>query len=166
MQVGSAVIYPVPKPKPRKKVRRGAPTGRPRTRLKNRTRMKQINRKRGGHAFPHNVDEFYRAWIRQWECVIGGAYRAALFVNTRGRFYEHRCFGRVQVCHVKSRGAGGPDHGNVVPMCAGAHEEQHRRGLRAFEKRYRCDLASAAASYWARYKVERGGWVDRGGPND
>ena len=141
------ILRPVPKPKPRKKVRRGAPTGRPRTRLKNRTRLKQVNRKRGGHAFPHNVDELYREWIRGRQCLIAG--RAPLWVSL-----HNRCEGRVQVAHVKSRGAGGADHQNVLPLCALHHHEQHAIGKLSFEARYGLTLRDEAELLWKRYEAE------------
>jgi len=143
-----AILRPVPKP--RKKVRR--PTGRPRTRLK------RINKKRGGHMFPKNVDELYRAWIRGRQCLIAG--RAPLWVSL-----HNRCEGRVQVAHVKSRGAGGADHQNVLPLCALHHHEQHAIGKMSFEARYGLNLRDEAALLWKRYQDEVG-WVDRGGAHD
>jgi len=139
------VIYPVPKP--RKKVRggkRGAPTGRP--------RMKSRNAKRKGHAFPKNVDESYREWIRGRQCLIAG--RAPLWVSL-----HNRCEGRVQVAHVRSRGAGGADHENVLPLCALHHHEQHTIGKLSFEARYGLALRDEAELLWKRYLDQGGGWM-------
>ena len=116
-----------------------------------RTRMKKINTKRGGHAFPKNVDLDYRAFIRTQPCILGGPWRARLACDARGRFLEHRCVGRIQACHVKSRGAGGKDVGNLYPGCALAHDEQHRIGIPAFQKRWGINLAKIAAGLGLLY---------------
>ena len=153
------MIYPVPKPKPKVRGKRGAPTGRPRTRLKNRTRMKQINRKRGGHAFPHRRDPEYCEWVRRQPCLLAGRQRTDLGWHFQGDCV-HICFTAVrQVCHVKSRGAGGDDRKNVVAMCPRAHAEQHRIGIRSFECRWNVDLKLEADQLFR-------GWVDRGGAHD
>lgn len=40
-------------------------------------------------------------------------------------------------CHIKSRGAGGPDtHRNIVPMCRGHHREQHQGGIITFYRKH------------------------------
>lgn len=57
----------------------------------------------------------------------------------------------MQVAHVKSRGAGGGDHGNVVPLCAGAHNEQHTAGSKTFAKRWNVDLQAEADLLWLEY---------------
>ena len=111
-----------------------------RTRLKSRGPR---TKKSGGHAFPKNVDEAYREWIRALPCLL------------LGRTGHYRCHGPVQVCHVKSRGAGGPDRQNVVPMCAGAHGEQHCYGIRSFEQRYGLNLKATARQLTEVYEAER-----------
>lgn len=52
-------------------------------------------------------------------------------------------------CHVRSRGAGGPDtEWNVIPMCRKHHSEQHQLGWQKFLKKY-----------WAlKFKLEGLGW--------
>src|SRR5258706_382737 len=113
--------------------------------LKQKTRVKAVNRKRGGHAFPWNVDEAYRDWIRGRQCLIAG--RAPRWVSL-----HNRCEGVTQVAHVKSRGAGGKDHANVVPLCAGHHHEQHAIGKLSFEARYTLSLREEAAMLWKLYQ--------------
>lgn len=40
-------------------------------------------------------------------------------------------------CHVRSRGAGGPDvEWNVMPLCRTHHTEQHKKGWEAMASRY------------------------------
>ena len=98
--------------------------------------------------FGHRRDPQYAAWIRTQPCLLEGHH---------GGTQEdwHRCWGRVQVCHVKSRGAGGNDHGNIIPLCAAAHDEQHRMGIRSFAQRWGVVLADEAERLWRTY-VEAG----------
>jgi len=80
--------------------------------------------------FAANVNEAFREWIREQPCCIPG------------------CLSRwknVECAHVKSRGAGGVDEGNAVPMCAGHHRYQHLIGIKAFQERMHVDLAAIAA---------------------
>ena len=143
-------LHPVPKP--RKKV---APTGRPRTRLK------RVNRKRGGHMFPKNVSEERREHIRGLPCVLSGRWsRATPHAIQR----THVCIGTVRACHLKSRGSGGKDAGNMWPGCDGAHEQQHRLGIPAFEAKWNINLAHECARHEGFWLWLTG--VDRGGPND
>jgi hypothetical protein len=94
------------------------------------------NAKRGGHRFPKNVDEAYRGWIRGFTCAASGF---------RG------CDGSVQAAHVRTRGAGGPDRGNLVPLCAKHHGLQHEMGIKSFEKQYDLDLADMARELERQY---------------
>jgi hypothetical protein len=48
--------------------------------------------------------------------------------------------------HVRSRGAGGGDWANVVPMCRAHHSEQHAKGVAQFEADHKLDLAKEAAA--------------------
>jgi len=141
-----SILRPVPKPK-RKKM---APTGRP--------WMKRINKKRGGHMFPKNVDEERREYIRGLPCVLSGRwYRPTARAIQR----THVCIGAVRACHLKSRGSGGKDAGNMWPGCDGAHEQQHHLGVPAFEAKWNINLAHECArheGFWLWLaRVDRGG---------
>lgn len=109
-------------------------------------------KKSWGSLFPKLVDRNYRAFIRTQQCVLAGRSRQSVLAF----WYPHHCMGRVQACHVKSRGAGGADIGNLYPGCAGAHDEQGRIGVKAFEKRWRVKLEHIAAGYGLKYS-ETGG---------
>jgi len=61
------------------------------------------------------------------------------------------CLGLIQFCHVKSRGAGGTDEGNGVPLCTMAHDVQHR-GIKSFQERYDYDMVAHAWRLWAEYR--------------
>ena len=158
----AAILRPVPKPKPRKKVRggkRGAPTGRPRTLLK------KFNAKRGGNAFPKNVDEARREFIRAQPCAVTGLFtgewitREAWMAQTLPKWWK--C--RVVPAHVKSRGSGGKDQGNMIPLDSRLHDWQGQIGWPAFQRRNSWQSRFEIAAEFERRYVERGGWVDRGG---
>lgn len=46
--------------------------------------------------------------------------------------------------HVVSRGAGGRDLGNIVPLCRRHHNEQGARGIKTFQSEHAIDLAAIA----------------------
>src|ERR1051325_3883794 len=92
-------------------------------------------RAKGKSRFPKRRDAEYCAAIRMYAeefgCVLLGAP-------------GHACLGPLQLCHVQSRGAGGFDRDNIVPMCAYAHEQQHRWGLQSFEREWKVSLLAEA----------------------
>ena len=98
--------------------------------------MRKRNPKTGGHRFPKNVDEDYREWIRRRPCLAKQA---------------GGCWGGTQCAHVKTKGSGGPDLGNLVPLCAAHHGEQHK-GIKTFQKKYGLDLADAARRLTEAYE--------------
>lgn len=112
-------MTPCPKPRVVKKARQP---------LRAKKRMKRYNAKRGGHKFPKLVDEARRAFVRTFPCAPCLSTGATQETPT-------------QACHLKSRGAGGPDAGNLWPGCARHHIEQHVDGVVTFQKRHRLNLA-------------------------
>lgn len=58
--------------------------------------------------------------------------------------------------HVRTRGAGGVDRENVVPLCHLHHMELHSKGRLTFGTLYRVDLKRLAAAYDARYRAATG----------
>ena len=69
----------------------------------------------------------YRAWIRTQPCII--------------------CGRDAEPCHVRSRGAGGTDLGNIVPMCRIHHTEQHKIGIKTFQAKWKVDMVALALQY-------------------
>ncbi len=136
----------VPKPKSTPKVRVSLKHGKPLTRTKFRNGAGSKRRK--GHLFPKNVDEPYRDWIRSLPCLLAG--KVGPYATG-----PHVCVSPVQVCHVKSRGAGGSDRQNCVPMCASAHDQQHGIGIREFEQRWGVSLTAIARQLTAVYEAEK-----------
>lgn len=87
-----------------------------------------------------DVDGTYAAWIRTQPCCIphfaGGQW------------------GRVEAHHVKTRGAGGADLGNLVSLCVDHHAKLHGSGQRCFQLECGVDLTQIAADLYARYQAE------------
>lgn len=107
-------------------------------------------RRRGRSRFPKRRDapEGYFDFVRSRWCLAGVREVGGALVGAEG------CFGPHQVAHVKSRGAGGPDFGNVVSLCLAHHYEEHTIGRKSFEARYGLDLKTAAAniaSQWGEW---------------
>jgi hypothetical protein len=99
------------------------------------TPIKKRNAKRGGSRFPKRRDPAYCAWIRTLPCLL----REVLTADWRPA-----CAGRVECAHVQSRGAGGDDVANTVPLCTHHHRRQHCLGIRGFQGLYGLRLAAIA----------------------
>lgn len=82
--------------------------------------------------FKHRRNKDYTDWIRTMPCVI--------------------CGGWAEVAHVKSRGAGGNDLGNCVPLCRKHHQQQHDMGIKSFQAQWNVDLHDHAAWYADRWE--------------
>lgn len=89
--------------------------------------------------FAQRRDPAYCARIRTHPCLIGAS-----------------CSGRIECAHVVSRGAGGDDRGNTVPLCTRHHREQHRIGVTSFARRYGLDLAFEATVLAGRSDEQEG----------
>jgi len=134
-----------PKPKSKPKVRVSLKHGKPlpRTKMRNGAGSKR----RGRSSFPKRRDYGYLKWVvEESPCLLSYHWR-------EDTDEPHICLGPIQACHVKSRGAGGADRGNVVAMCAGAHDEQHHVGIRSFQKRWSVDMETAAHELLGEYLV-------------
>ncbi len=94
--------------------------------------------------FAARRDHAYMAWLHTKPCLLFGVPR-------------HVCWlGSVEGAHVKSRGAGGDDRANLVPLCLTAHREQHSIGTRSFERKWRINLRYAAERLYAAYLADVG----------
>ena len=113
-----------------------------RKKLLKRSALKRIKRltAKGKPRFKVGRDEAFLAWIRHHPCTIG---RMGV------------CRWPSDAAHVRSRGAGGLDAGNVVPLCPIHHAEQHRIGIRSFEKNHGVDLKAEAERLAREYEAAR-----------
>lgn len=152
-------LYPVPKPP--KVVRRS------RAKLKNRTPVKRVNKKRGGSSFPKVRDKGLTRWVVTQDCVLAGHWTAralsqhdyAWFDMQTGALirsgkFQHRCWGDKTPMHVgQHRAKGAPDRNRVVCACKAAHQEydEHRsrwyRVTHWTEKRLREKARALTAAY-------------------
>jgi len=132
--------------------KRGAPTGRPRTRLKRR------NAKRKGSAFPTARQREYCRWlVTEHECLLADRitwFKMSAYDVQLERGFVHRCWGPTDPAHVgEHRSQGAPDFGRVVPLCRAAHQfyDEHRSEWRAVTRLSEAKMASAASGYALRY---------------
>ena len=67
----------------------------------------------------------------------------------------HVCVGRVQAAHYRGSGDGGmgmkPGDQWAMPLCAGAHYQQHQIGEVAFEKLHRISMREICQMMWALF---------------
>lgn len=102
--------------------------------------MRAVNGQRKKIRLARNFGEEAAA-VRAMKCCIEGRglhvcrYDAALF--------EDAWIKQSHPAHNPSTGAGGGRF-DLAPMCADAHDEQHRRGVKGFEKTYSIDLRKLA----------------------
>lgn len=88
----------------------------------------------------------YQAWIRGQRCLLyAGFFEADLPL----------CWGHMEADHVRTRGAGGPDAGNLVPLCTVHHSLKHSMGIKSFSQAIGKDLAMEAKFYWEAYQAEQ-----------
>lgn len=97
---------------------------------------KPIKRK-GKPRFKAGRNEAFRGWVRRHPCAID---------------VDFLCMVSASECaHVRTRGSGGQDLGNCVPLCSKHHAEQHRIGIKSFEAKYGVNLVAIASSLAAQY---------------
>jgi hypothetical protein len=146
-----AILRKTPKPSKRVRAkRRGLPRGR-----------SKRAKKSGGQLF-HGAkfrDPKYQAFIRRQPCILAGRpwSMSECFARHGGGWHEcivHTCVSRVRGCHVISRGAGGPDVGNMYPGCDAAHDDQHNLGIPDFERRWNVNLRAEALRLQALYESQ------------
>ena len=78
----------------------------------------------------------YRNYIRGLQCLVA----------------NNKCAFGTDPHHVRSRGAGGMDESNLVPLCRIHHTECHAIGRLTFEDKYKLgDLQMRAEQIWEDY---------------
>ena len=94
------------------------------------------------HRVSGQPDEPYRKYVRGLPCLVAQKLG-----------HRRKCIARVQPHHVKTRGSGGSDQ-QLVPLCAGHHDEIHFMGRHSWAALHGLDLPAAAARLWAAYSTE------------
>jgi hypothetical protein len=94
--------------------------------------------------FAHRRDPIYATWVRTQRCLVYSASRCIIL---------GLCEGPVEADHVRTRGAGGDDRGNLIPLCRGHHAQRHRMGVQSFAHALDGSLADWARTYWAAYQA-------------
>lgn len=77
----------------------------------------------------------YKDWIKLQKCVACGSFP-------------------VDPCHVKTRGAGGKDEKNLIPLCRHCHIEQHQIGIKTFADKYKLDFDYLTKVFWNIYQAK------------
>ena len=65
---------------------------------------------------------------------------------------NEKCFGRIDAHHVKTRGAGGKDEGNLIPLCRAHHIYIHSVGILTFMKKFSVNLKEVAELIQKKYE--------------
>jgi hypothetical protein len=121
---------PLSRPEPREKKKRG---------LSRTTPLKQRNEARAKKASAENFGPCSNM-ARLLGCIVPSCFR-----RPRDGVVELEPRWTIQAAHVRSRGSGGKDWGNVVGLCVQHHAEQGSLGIESFQKRYGLDMEAAAS---------------------
>lgn len=95
----------------------------------------------------------FLAWLRTLPCCVSGVAPGSLVEVP----FPHGATGKVlaiiEACHIRTRGAGGPDVGNTVPMEFSQHRAQHKRGIKTFQRERGIDLQAVADELAVRWRA-------------
>ena len=95
----------------------------------------------------------YLDWIRRQPCLVAG-----VTTGEYGTVPGEGCVRvAVQACHLKTRGSGGGDFGNVVPLDWRILAWQEWHTLKEFQQVYGRNLRRDAEELWTRYEREEMG---------
>ena len=100
----------------------------------------------------------FRSYIRRCSCCICD-HAGSKNINGEPIAYKktEKETGKVyiyqvsDIAHIKTRGAGGDDIENIVPLCRLHHNELHQYGILTFEIRYNFDLRNRAVSSYQEH---------------
>jgi hypothetical protein len=95
----------------------------------------------------------YRKFVGQIRCVVCQHSRGidADGNNVEEVSYKPELIRVADVHHLTSRGAGGDDAENIVPLCRVHHGEFHSMGVNTFQLHYNVDLRFVARAIYARF---------------
>ncbi|MFP5330112.1 MAG: putative HNHc nuclease [Alphaproteobacteria bacterium] len=104
-------------------------------------RLERSERRRDARSCPA-----HRAWVRRHRCCVPGCLNTA-----------------IECAHVRTGTDGGlalkPSDRWAISLCCDHHQEQHRLGERAFEKRYGITLYELAKEFARRSPHLRNVWA-------
>ena len=110
---------------------------------------------KGESRFPHRRDPAYQAYIRGLPCALTTHLRNLTLEEIAARGWwpcgSRPERDRVEAAHLQTRGAGGDDRGNLVPLCAAHHDEQEGHTKR-FCLKYGGDLYQLAGELLIAYE--------------
>lgn len=84
---------------------------------------------------PEYEDPEYLKKIEALPCTV-------YMVASRASPYE--CWGSIVAHHVRTKGAGGKDKGNTIPLCGRHHREWHDKGRISWQMKYNIDAPKEA----------------------
>jgi hypothetical protein len=104
----------------------------------------------------HRADDWKRCepflqWLRGRPC----------FISLQDS--SHKCWGKVRACHFDPWGKSAETHHQgkgmgtkvadqaAMPMCDGAHSEQHNIGWQTFQRKYQFDGRDVVTAYWTEW---------------
>lgn len=116
----------------------------------------RLARGKGTRFRGYAPDRAYQDWIRARPCAVASPPMHDWLMGDIPTPYS--CWGRIEAAHVISRGAGGQDAGNLLPLCTTHHREQHAIGIRSFEAKHAVSLRATAERLWRDYQGE-GAWA-------
>jgi hypothetical protein len=114
---------------------------------------KRVARKPTRSGPPKARDRAYLDWIKSLDCRVPLSYAYHVGMGNRCCWFPP---GRpcIEPAHVKTKGSGGADRGNTVPLCPLHHDEQEG-DTEGFESVYGISLKLEAARLLVRY-IEEG----------
>ena len=104
---------------------------------------------KGGSRFPKRRNKPYRDWIKGQNCAVATYAVRKSDCGTRPNRY------RIEAAHVETKGSGGYDRGNLLPLCPKHHDEQEGH-IDEFQEQYGMNLPELAKEFDQQYDAEEG----------
>ena len=98
-----------------------------------------------------DVYEDYRDFVRKIQCVICQLEIHAEDSDIEDISYEPELVNVSDPHHLVSRGAGGPDAENLIPLCRKHHQEFGTLGVDEFQTKYNVNLKTLATHLYETY---------------
>lgn len=102
--------------------------------------------------FKAGRDPAFLAWLRNQPCCISGVRSGEWITVPFPDGSTAKVPARIEAAHVKTRGSGGVDRGNAVPLELSQHRALHRIGIKTWQRERKVDLHELAKKYAADYE--------------